>query len=133
MGAVTQKVEELLNNEDVSSGIGQQVRAIAQQQKNAQGEITGQLNKLESRQGLMKKLFGSDQKAINNLRQQMEQNQLRIEQLLNLQNQTANQAEETQIQELIQALVVQNTALENQIQAEAQVGSLFGWLLKLFN
>jgi tRNA A37 methylthiotransferase MiaB len=63
----------------------------------------------------------------------MEQNQLRIQQLQELQNQIANQAEETQIQELIQALVEQNTALEDKIQAEEQVGSVFGWLLKLFS
>jgi hypothetical protein len=133
MSVVAQKVEELLESEGAQGGIGQQVKTIAQQQKQAQGEITGQLNKLESRQGLMKKLFGADQKAIKNLKQQMEQNQLRIQQLQELQNQIANQAEETQIQELIQALVEQNTALEDKIQAEEQVGSVFGWLLKLFS
>ena len=66
MSNVAQKVEELLNDEEAQGGIGQQVKIIAQQQKQAQGEITGQLNKLESRQGLMKKLFGADQKAIKN-------------------------------------------------------------------
>lgn len=136
MSNMAQKVEELLEYkriEDIQGGIGQQVNNIAQQQKQAQGEITGQLNNLESRQGLMKKLFGADQKAIKNLKQQMEQNQLRIQQLQELKNQAINQVEETQIQELMQALVEQNTALEEQIQAEEQANSVFGWLLKLFN
>jgi hypothetical protein len=133
MSNVAQKVEELLSDEQIQGGIGQRVKVIAQQQKQAQGEITGQLNKLESRQGIMKKLFGADQKAIKNLKQQMEQNQLRIQELQEMQNQVANQAEEAQIQELVQALVEQNTVLEDQIQAEEQVGSIFGWLLKLFN
>ncbi len=133
MSNVAQKVEELLEDEKVQDGIGQQVKTIAQQQQQAQGEITGQLNKLESRQGLMKKLFGPDLKAIKNLKQQIEQNQLRIQELQELQNQVVNQADETQVQELIQVLVDQNTALEDQIQAEEQVGSVFGWLLKLFN
>ncbi len=133
MSTVAQKVEELLEDEETSGGIGQQVKNIAQQQKQAQGEIANQLNKLESRQGLMKKLFGADQKAIKSLKQQMEQNQLRIQQLQELQNQVTNQAEETQIQELVLALVEQNTALEEQIQAEEQASSVFGWLLKLFN
>ncbi len=132
MSNVAQKVEELLESEGVQGGIGQQVKTIAQQQKQAQAEIGDQLKKLESRQGLMKRLFGADQRAIKNLKQQMEQNQQRIQELQELQNQVANQAEETQIQELVQALVEQNTALEEQIQAEEQVGSIFGWLLKLF-
>jgi len=132
MSNVAQKVEELLNN-DRTQGIGQQVRIIVQQQKQAQVGITAELNKLESRQGLMKKLIGADQKTIKNLKQQIEQNQLRIQDLQQLQNQAANKTEETQIQELVQALLAQNTALENQIRAEEQTGSIFGWLFKLFN
>lgn len=133
MSTVAQKVEELLEVGGAQGGIGQQVKTIAQQQKQAQGEMMGQLSKLESRQGLMKKLFGADLKAIKNLKQQMEQNQLRIQELQELQNQVTNKAEEIQIQELVHALVEQNTSLGEQIQAEEQVGSVFGWLLKLFN
>ena len=133
MSAVAAKVQELLNDPTLEGGIGPQVRIIAQEQRQAQSEITGQLNKLESRQGLMKKLFGADQKATKNLKQQMEKNQLRITQLEKLQNQTMNQAEEAQIQELTQALVEQNTALQNKVQEEEQVGSVFGWLFRLFN
>lgn len=133
MSVVAKKVEELLSDETVQGGIGQQVKDLASQQKQAQGEIKGQLDKLESRQGLMKKLFGTDQKAIKNLKRQMEQNQLRIQQLQELQAQVTNQAEETQIQLLTQALVEQNTALAEQVQAEEEVGSVFGWLVKLFN
>lgn len=133
MSNVAQKVEELLESRETQSGIGQQVKTIAQQQKQAQGEIGNQLEKLESRQGLMKRLFGADRKAIKNLKKQVEQNQQRIQALQELQNQVTNQAEEAQIQELVQALVSQNTALEEQIQAEEQITGIFGWLLKLFS
>lgn len=133
MSIVAQKVEELLEEKEDGEGIGQQVRQVAQAQNQAQSQINAQLEKLESRQGFMKKLFGADQKAIKNLKQQMEQNQLRIEALQQLQTEVANQADEDQIQELTQALIDQNTSLEEQIQAEEEVGSLFGWLIKLFN
>jgi len=132
MSVVAEKVEILLNGETSQGGIGSQIKGIAQQQKQAQGEISGQLNKLESRQGLMKKLLGADYKAIKNLNRQMEQNQLRIQQLQQLQTQVTNQAEEAQIQELMQALTDQNTALTDQIQTEEQIGSLFGWMMKFF-
>ena len=116
----------------LSEEVGNQVRTIAQEQVQTQTQTQTQLNKMESRSGLMKKLFGPDYKAIKNLKQQVEQNKLRIQQLAPLQNQVTNQADETQLQEAIQALVEQNTALEEQIQAEEQVGSIFGWLIKFF-
>ena len=55
----------------------------------------------------------------------MEQNKLRIQQLQQLANQVQNQADQTQIQEAIQVLTEQNTALQEQIQAEENIGSLF--------
>jgi Cu/Ag efflux pump CusA len=125
-------MEQLMDMEGLNEEVGNQVRNIAQQQVQTQTQIQTQLNKLESKSGLMKKLFGPDYKAIKNLKQQMEQNQLRVQQLEQLQTQVVNQADEIQLEEAVQALVEQNTALEEQIQAEEQVGSLFGWLIKLF-
>lgn len=132
MSVVAQTVEELLTTQGAKGGIGQQVSEVARAQQQAQQEIEGELDKLEVRQGLMKKLFGPDYKAIKNLSQQIERNRLRIRQLEQLQTQVTNQADQTQIQEAVQTLVEQNTALEEQIQAEEQIGSLFGWLFKLF-
>ena len=109
-----------------------QIRTIAQEQVQAQTQIQAELNKLESKSGFMKKLFGTDYGAINNLKQQLEQNRLRIKLLTELQNQVTNQADETQLQEAVLALTEQNTSLEEQIEAEESIGSLLGWLVKLF-
>lgn len=132
MSTVAQAVEELLTTQGAKGGIGQQISEVARQQQQAQQDIGGQLDKLEARRGWMKTLFGPDYKAIKNLEQQMEQNQLRIRQLEQLQAKVTNEAEQTQIQEVIQALIEQNTALQEQVQAEEQAGSLLGWLFKLF-
>jgi len=132
MSVVSQKVEELLTTQGAKGGIGQQISAVAREQQQAQEEIEGELDGLEARRGWVKKLFGPNHKAIRNLRQQMEQNQLRVQQLTQLQNQVANQADKTQLREAIQVLVEQNAALEERIQTEEQTGSLFGWLFKLF-
>jgi len=132
MSVVAQTVEELLTTQGAKGGIGQQVSEVAKEQQQTQQEIEGELNKLEARQGWVKKLFGPDYKAIKNLNQQVEKNRLRIRQLGQLQTQVANQADQTQIQEAVQALVEQNTALQEQTQAEEQVRSLFGWLFKMF-
>ena len=128
----TQQMEQLMKMEGLNEKAGNQARNIAQEQMQTQVQIQTQLKKLESRSGLMKKLFGPDYKAIKNLKQQMEQNQLRIQQLQELQAQVVNQADEAQLEKAIQALVEQNTALQDQVQAEEETGSLFGWLIKLF-
>ncbi|MBU0619191.1 hypothetical protein KKD62_03065 [Patescibacteria group bacterium] len=129
----SQHMEQLMAMEEWGGEVGVQVKTLAQEQVQAQSQIQQQLNRLEVKTGFMKKLFGPDYKAIKNLKQQMEQNQNRIQQLQQLQTQLQNQAEETQLQLATQALVNQNMALQEQVQAEEQVGSVFGWLMRLFN
>ncbi|MBN1545396.1 MAG: hypothetical protein JW902_01910 [Syntrophaceae bacterium] len=133
MSAVARTVEELLTSQEAKGGIGEQISAVAREQRRIQGQIEEELDKLEARKGWVRKLFGPNYKAIKSLKQQMEQNRLRIQQLTQLKNQVVNQADETQLQEAIQALVEQNTALEEQTQAEEQVGSIFGWLARLLS
>ena len=128
----TSEMEQLMDEVGTGTGIGAQVRALAQEQVQAQAEIQSQLTKMESKPGLLKGLFGPDYGAIKNLRMQMEQNRLRIQTLTELQNEITNQADETAIETAIQALIDQNTSLEEQISAEEGTGSLFGWLVKLF-
>jgi hypothetical protein len=132
MSQVEEKVEELLS-EDRQGGIGPQVREVAQAQQQAQTKIQTALAKLESKTGFMRRLFGPDLNAVDELNQQMEQNQVRIQELEQLATQTQNQAEETQLQEMIQALVQQNTALGEQVRAEEANTGMFGWLMRLFN
>ncbi|MFH1566230.1 MAG: hypothetical protein ABIB98_03485 [bacterium] len=128
----TQHMEQLMDMGGLSKEVGNKVKTIAQEQVKTQTQIQIQLNKLESKSGLTKKLFGPDYGAIKNLKQQREQNQLRIQQLVQLQTQVVNQADQTQLEEAIQSLVEQNTVLQDQIEAEEQVGSLFGWLIRFF-
>ena len=128
----TQQMQQLMDMEGLDEEVGDRVRNIAQQQVQAQSQIQTQVDKLESKSGFMKSLFGPDYGAIKNLRQQMEENQLRIQQLIQLQNEVVNQAEESQLQEAVQALIDQNTALQDKIQAEEKVGGIFGWLIRLF-
>jgi len=135
MSAVAKGVEELLAEREeagVKGGIGQEVRLIAQEQKEAQIAMGVEEDKLASRSGLMKKLFGPDYKAIRNLNRQMERNQLRIEQLEQLQTQMTDEDDQEQVQGVVQALVDQNTALQEQIGTEEEAGSVFGWLFKWF-
>jgi hypothetical protein len=132
MSNVAQKVEELLTTQEAKGGIGDDVRKVAQEQKDAQGKIQQELKKVDNRGGLLKLLVGPDYKALKSMQKQMEQNQLRIQTLEQLKNQLLNQGELTSVQEAIQALIEQNTALQDRISLEEGNFSLLGWLFRLF-
>lgn len=129
----TSEMENLMDEIPETTKVGAQVKTIAQEQVKAQDVIQAQLNKMESKSTLLKKLFGPDFGAIKNLEAQMEQNRLRIQALTQLQSQIANQADETALKNAIQVLTDQNTSLQEQISAETGIRSLFGWLVKLFS
>ncbi len=131
MSIVAQRVQELLQVK-TKGGIGDQVRIIAQDQNQAQDQIQARLDKIEAKGNLVKSLFGSDYKAIKDLKQLLEQNQLRIQELQQLMNQVTNEADEATIQETIEALTQENISLQEIISSEESMKSLFGWLVKLF-
>jgi hypothetical protein len=117
---VAEKVKELLDIDNMQGGIGQRVKEIATQQQQAQEAAKEQLNKIEARQGLMKKIFGADFGALQNLKQQLEQNEIRVNELQNLEEQIVDQTSQSQVQEAIQVLENQNQVLEKHIQLEEQ-------------
>ena len=129
---VSDAVQDLLAMPDRQGGIGQQVRVIAQAQNDAQQLISGQLKQLESRSNFVKRLIGADHKAIQALKQEQLQNQLRIESLEQLLTETKNQSEIDQIQLAIEALVAQNTELGLKISESESTPSLFGWMFRFF-
>ncbi len=132
MSEVAKQVQQLLQVR-TTGGIGEQVRQIAQEQNQAQTQIQEQLNKLDSKGKFSRFLTGTNFGAIKNLKVQLEQNQLRIKKLEQLQNQLSNGGDITTVQETIQALIAENTLLQERIVTEEQTKSLFGWLVKLFN
>ncbi len=131
MSNVATQVQQLLKVK-TSGGIGDQVRQIAQEQNQAQTQTQDQINKLESRKGITKSLLGPDYGAIKSLKALLEQNQLRIQQLEQLKNQLSNSGDITMVQETIQALVQENTSLQELINTEEQTRSFFGWLFRMF-
>lgn len=132
MSEVAKKVEELLMERTEKGGIGEEVRLVAQAQKQAQEEIQLELGKVEGRGKFIKAMIGPDYKALKNMQQQILENQERIELLEEYKNQLTNESEITMVQETIQALIDQNTALQESVSLEEQTRSLFGWLIKLF-
>lgn len=131
MSTVAKSVEVLLETK-IKGGIGEQVREIAQQQNQSQEQIQQNLDEVESRPGWFKKLFGADKKTIKNLNDQIGQNQLRLEQLTEIQTQLSNQSDQQTVQLAVETLTDQNTALQQVLGEEEQTKGIFSWLTSLF-
>lgn len=133
MSVVAQRVEELLTSRTAKGGIGPQISEFAKQQKQSQEKVDEAIETVESRSGFAKLLLGPNFKALDKIEEQVEQNQQRIEVLQQLEAQVTNQADKTKLQETVQAVLQQNTALQELVNAEARVRSVFGWLVKLIS
>ena len=130
MSVVAKTVQELLQTR-TTGGIGEEVRIVAREQSEGQNRVTEELQNLGERKGWMKRLLGVDRKVLKNIRDEIQQNEVRIEKLQKLLTQLTNQADKTVIQTMITALEQQNTSLMEVIKAEENTPSLFGWLAKL--
>ena len=133
MSAVATKVQELLNDPDLEGGIGPQIREFAKSQHQVQNELESTQAQVQNRNQIMRVVLGPDYKALKNMEQLYERNQLRIKILTELANQTQNEAELNEITEMVQLLTEQNTALAEQINDEEARPGVLGWFFRLFN
>lgn len=132
MSEVAKGVEEILTTKSLKGGIGDQVRVIAQDQKQSQDQVRLQIDKVASRSGLLKSIFGPDYKALSNIEGLIAQNELRIQQLTELKTQLTNSGDIEMVQQTIDSLIQQNVSLQDVVNTEQNQGSLLGWLIRLF-
>lgn len=130
---VSNQVHNLIDTVGAKGGIGQQVSDIAQNQTKIQDQIKSSVSQLASRSAVSKFFIGSDKKAVKQMEQQKEQNQLLIQQLEELKTKTTNNNDLDQIQQTIDLMTYQNSSLQETIDSELKVNGLFGWLVNLFN
>ncbi|MFH1656789.1 MAG: hypothetical protein ABH956_03390 [Candidatus Nealsonbacteria bacterium] len=125
-------VQEMLQLAERNSGIGQQVKIIAQNQIQNQEKLEESLQKVQSRGGFAKFFVGPNYGEIKNAKKILEQNREQINQLNQVKNQLNNQSDQQQLTEQIQTLEQANLEIENSLGTEQKGFSLFGWMFKLF-
>lgn len=113
--------------------IGEQVRIIARNQGESEDVVNQSLEKAQNRSAFAKFFIGPNYKELKTVKQEMEQNRLRIQELNQIMSNISNQGDQTNLQNQIQVLEEQNTSLEEQLNKNIQGFSLFGWLSKLMN
>lgn len=130
--SVAQQVQTLLGTQSAAGGMGDQVRQWARTQQQSETKIQEHLSKIESKTGLARSLFGPNYGSLNGLKQEMEQNKVRVQQLEQLKLKLTNEGDITNVQEMITLLQQENTTLQEKITSEESNGGLLGWLVKLF-
>lgn len=130
MEAVTKKMEDLKTVKLGQTQEQTQLQQLTQTQTQTQLLLKSQLDKITSRTGLAKFLIGPDFKAILAAKQELQQVQVRIEQLTKLQDKLTNEADQTVIKQTIQLLTDQQTYLQNELKNQENSFSFFGWFFK---
>ena len=130
--SANQQMQKLMDMDGLGEDVRFRLGTLAQAHLQTQSQIQQEVNKLNSRSRATRLFAGTDLGAVKNMKAQLEQNRVRVQQLNELKNQLANEGELTMLQETIQAMNLENTALQERITAEDQQKSLFGWLFRLF-
>jgi hypothetical protein len=130
--AIANFTQSLLSVADRESGIGSQVRIIANQQNETKDRAADLIFAVENRNKLKTFFIGTSYKNIGELRSQMTQTKSQIEQLKQLAEKAENEGDKIELQNQIQVLEQEQTNISNFIAQNESNFSLFGWAVKLF-
>jgi hypothetical protein len=132
---VANAAQEMLQVADRNggSGIGQQVRTIAQIQTQNHEKLEASLQKVQSRSRFVKFFIGPNYGEINRAKKTLEKNREQIEQLNQVKNQLANEGDQQTLNEQVQLFKQANLEIENLLNISQKGFSLFGWMFRLFS
>lgn len=116
----------------VQGGPGEKVQNIVREQAEVQNRIRLADDAMDSRQGFMKFLIGPDYSSLQEIKDYIAENQVRIAELEELKSQMADEGDMAMVESVIQALTDQNISLTEKVTAQEQTRSMFGWLMRLF-
>lgn len=122
-------VAEIIEKPEVKNRLTQ----MASEQLINSSLIEEKMAKAQSRASFARFLVGPNYYALKEVKQIMEQNQIRIRELEMLQLSLENEAEISALQTCIQNLESVNLMLDNQLQEQTKGFSLFGWLTRWFS
>jgi hypothetical protein len=121
-------VHALLSMENMTGGIGKNVSAIAREFNNSVMSTIRAEEKIQTRSGFARFFAGGDETTATELESEVEQNELRIQQLTQLRNECqCDQEVKDLMQEQIQLMQQEQTRLRELAQQEKKSKGLFDW------
>ena len=124
--------QSLLAVAEKEGGLGEQIRIIAQEQKDSVATTTEAIQKIVSRSGLKTLFFGSDYENLGILRSGMVKTQNDLGRLQAILASTTNATARATLAAQIQVLETDKTSIQSFVGAHENVFSLFGWFAKFF-
>lgn len=133
VGSVGSALENLtrLANRVENAGVANQLYEIVQVQVSAEDRVNQAIDRAERRSAVVKFFLGPDYKSLKDVKGELEQNRLRIQEFNQIRAQISNQGDQTELANQIAVLEEQNTALQNQLNDLVSGFSLLGWLFRL--
>jgi hypothetical protein len=128
---VANAVQVILQIGERNSGVGQQVRTIAQNQTQNQAKLEQNIEKIQDRGNFAKFFIGPNYGEIKDAQKTLEQNREQIRQMNQIRTQLENISDQQQLTEQIRILEQANQEFEALIADNQKGFSLFGWLNKL--
>lgn len=124
-------VHALLAMENLTGGIGKNVSAIAREFNNSIQATLRAEERIQTRSGLVRLFVGGDEKAAEEIEQEVNRNRLRIQQLIQYMNNCdCGQQVKAMLQEQIQNMEQEQNRLEQLAQKEKSSKGLLGWIWK---
>jgi len=124
-------VHTLLDMEEITGGIGPQVREVARNFNNSVNATLRAEERVEARGRFRRFFAGGDEEAAEEIEAQVNQNRQRIQQLKQLREDCSCSEEvKALMQEQIQKMEQEQTRLAGLAQAEKQSKGMLGWIWK---
>lgn len=131
---VREAVHALLAIEDLAPGIGPQISQIAQQFNNSVQATIMAEEKIQKRSAFVRFFMGGEKDAAQEMEQELNQNQERIQELKQLQQEctACSEGVRTMIQEQAQNMEQEQIRLRQLAEKEKNTNGVFGWIKNLF-
>ena len=131
--AVRLAVHTLLSMENLTGGIGKNVSQIAREFNNSMQATIKAEERIQKRSQIMKFFFGGDKNSSEEIEQELNQSQYRLEQLKQFRQECNCTAEvKAMLQEQIQNIEQEQNRLQELVRNEKQSKGLFGLFLGWF-
>ena len=129
---VANAVHKILEVADRNGGIGEQVRVIAQSQKQNHEEVEEKIEKIKERGNFAKFFIGSKYNEIEKAKELIKKDNEKINQLEELKSKITDGEDKIKVTEQIETIKKAIIEVQKIIEDEEIDFSLFGWLAKIF-
>ncbi|HBM45395.1 MAG: hypothetical protein UT05_C0013G0014 [Parcubacteria group bacterium GW2011_GWF2_38_76] len=129
---VSKVVQELDKTAEKDKVIKDEVKTVAQEEKDVVAGVSDKMDKVEKRGGFKTFLIGSDYKNLGALRSELVTAQNRIDRLTKSLDRATSSTTQTELQTQITELGNIKTKAETFIKEQEGKFSLFGWLARMF-